>query len=252
MARRGASTWKLSVSAKTGHSSGIFGDELGSGAIFEAARILDAFRREVPQKYLTINPSVLVGGTTARYDGVAKSGTAEGKLNVIPARVVVEGDLRFISEDQEQGARKMMHKIIGRGLPRTEATLSFADEYPAMSPTEGNYKLLAALDRASRDLGLGGVKALDPGRRGAGDISFVAPEVDGLDGLGARGRGFACPERVGRSRFPHPADQASLVADLPAHSPLNRVGVTHPERGSGTHEQRRLALPGPRRGRREC
>ncbi len=194
VARRGASTWKLCVSAKTGHSSRIFSDELGSGAIFEAARILDAFRREVPEKYLTINPSVLVGGTTAQYDGVAKRGTAEGKLNVIPARVIVEGDLRFISEDQKQGARKAMRKIVGRGLPRTEATITFADEYPAMAPTEGSYQLLAALDRASRDLDLGGVKTLDPGRRGAGDISFVAPKIDGLDGLGAKGEGEHAPD----------------------------------------------------------
>jgi glutamate carboxypeptidase len=63
-----------------------------------------------------------------------------------------------------------------------------------MAPTEGNHRLLAALDRASRDLGLGGVKANDPGLRGAGDISFVAPMLDGLDGLGARGEGAHAPE----------------------------------------------------------
>jgi glutamate carboxypeptidase len=63
-----------------------------------------------------------------------------------------------------------------------------------MAPTKGNHELLAALDRASRDLDLGGVTTQDPGRRGAGDISFVAPHVDGLDGLGARGDGPHAPE----------------------------------------------------------
>ena len=87
-----------------------------------------------------------------------------------------------------------MRAIVGRGLPRTEASIAFADEYPAMAPTQGNHELLAALDRASRDLGLGGVTALDPGRRGAGDISFVAQLVDGLDGLGAKGEGAHAPE----------------------------------------------------------
>jgi glutamate carboxypeptidase len=193
VARRGASTWKLEVSAPTGHSSQILGDEAGAGAIFEAARILDSFRRDVPEKYLTINPSVQVGGSTARYDSPEKSGAAEGKTNVIPGRVVVEGDLRFISEEQKERAREAMRKIVARNLPKTTAIITFADEYPAMSPREGNYRLLTTLDRASRDLGLGGVKALDPGRRGAGDISFVGPKLDGLDGLGARGDGAHAP-----------------------------------------------------------
>lgn len=188
VARRGASTWKLEVSAKTGHSAGILREEAGAGAIFEAARILDAFRREVPERYLTINPSVMVGGTTAKYDSPEKSGSAEGKTNVIPATVVIEGDLRFISEEQKQRARGLMRQIAARNLPKASAKITFADEYPAMSPREGNYKILAVLDGASRDLGLGAVKALDPGRRGAGDISFV-PMLDGLDGLGAKGEG---------------------------------------------------------------
>jgi glutamate carboxypeptidase len=194
VARRGASSWTLEVSGKSGHSSGIFREELGSGAIFEAARILEAFRSEVPDRYLTINPSVMAGGTTAEYDDVAKRGTAEGKTNVIPARVIVEGDLRFISAGQQQAAREKMRAIAGRSLPGTKAALTFSDEYPAMSPTEGNHRLLAALDRASRGLGLGEIRALDPGRRGAGDISFVAPRLDALDGLGIRGDGAHAPE----------------------------------------------------------
>jgi len=187
VARRGASTWKLEVSAPTGHSSGILGDDAGAGAIYESARILDAFRREVTEKYLTINPSVQVGGTTARYDSPAKSGSAEGKTNVVPGQVVIEGDLRFISEEQKETAREAMRKIVAGNLAKTKAVITFADEYPAMSPRDGNYRILNVLDQASRDLGLGPVQALDPGRRGAGDISFVGPRIDGLDGLGASG-----------------------------------------------------------------
>ncbi len=33
------------------------------------------------------------------------------------------------------------------------------------------------------------MKALDPGERGAGDVSFVAPLIPSLDGLGSSGRG---------------------------------------------------------------
>jgi glutamate carboxypeptidase len=36
----------------------------------------------------------------------------------------------------------------------------------------------------SRDLGAGVVEALPADERGAGDISFVAPFIPGLDGLG--------------------------------------------------------------------
>ena len=43
------------------------------------------------------------------------------------------------------------------------------------------------LDEVSRDLAFGPMEPHDPAKRGAGDISFVAKDVDGLDGLGALG-----------------------------------------------------------------
>src|SRR5215510_6680918 len=75
--RRGASFWSLEVEAKTGHSGQIFKPDMGSGAIFEAARILNQFFETLHnEKYLTFNPSVIVGGTEAELKGV--SGTATG------------------------------------------------------------------------------------------------------------------------------------------------------------------------------
>ena len=38
-----------------------------------------------------------------------------------------------------------------------------------------------------RPPGFGGVEALDPGERVAGDIAYVSHLLPGLDGLGARG-----------------------------------------------------------------
>jgi glutamate carboxypeptidase len=58
-----------------------------------------------------------------------------------------------------------------------------------MAPTPGAEALLAELDAASRDLGLGAVPALDPGKRGAGDIGFIAHLLPSLDGLGSGGGG---------------------------------------------------------------
>lgn len=190
VARRGSSTWRLEVSAPTGHSSGIFAAETGGGAVFEASRILNSFYQELRgEQYLTFNPSVIVGGTDVTYDQSEKRGTAAGKPNVIAKSVVVEGDLRFISEEQKNQARAKMREIVARNLPRAAAKISFEDFYPAMSPTTGNYELLRLLDQASRDNGLGRVEAFDPGKRGAGDVSFAAPFLSGLDGLGARGGG---------------------------------------------------------------
>lgn len=184
--RRGGSSWKLEIEAKTGHSSQIFKESMGDGAIFEASRILNEFREKLGhEKYLTFNPSLFVGGTTASSNG--PEGSATGKTNVVPAKVVVHGDLRFISEEQKESARAKMREIVSKNLPGTSARITFVDGIPAMTPVDGNYTLLKQLDGVSQDLGFGTVEALDPGDRGAGDIAFVSGIVPGLDGLGIGG-----------------------------------------------------------------
>lgn len=195
VARRGASSWLLRVTGKQAHTAGIFGEGAGYGAIFETARILDAFRtRLAGRQDLTFSPSVIVGGTDVAYDTLQVSGSAASKLNIIPRQTVVSGDLRFISEGQKDSARAVMREIVAQSLPGTSAEVTFADEYPAMSPTPGNYAVLAAFDTVSRALGYGPVEALEPGKRGAGDVSFVAAYVDGIDGLGVDGRGAHTPD----------------------------------------------------------
>jgi glutamate carboxypeptidase len=68
-ARRGSSGWQLQVSAKTGHSSGVFSKGSGYGAIYEAARILNSFREELStEKYLTFNPGLILGGSEMQYE----------------------------------------------------------------------------------------------------------------------------------------------------------------------------------------
>jgi glutamate carboxypeptidase len=185
--RRGFSSWRLEVTGSTGHSSTIFGEKRGSGAIFEAARILAAFHDELRRPNITYNPSVIVGGSDVSFDPESYSGTAHGKTNVVPGKVVVTGDLRYLDRGSLEETREKMRAIVASHLPRTSATISFLDGMPAMEPTEGNRALLALLDQVSRDLGAGPMEAHDPSKRGAGDISFVARDVDGLDGLGALG-----------------------------------------------------------------
>lgn len=194
VARRGVSTWTLRVSSPTGHSSGVLGSRIGPGSVFEAARVLDGFRRELAgENGLTFNPALIFGGTTVNHQDGESQGTAEGKDNVVAGVAVVEGDLRFLSNPQREAAKTTMRSIASKNLPRSTTALTFQDSYPAMAPTPGNFALLDVLDRASRDLGLGPVRALDPAERGAGDISFVAPMLSGLDGLGVRGGGSHAP-----------------------------------------------------------
>jgi len=197
IARRGASGWKVEVEGKRAHSSGIFRDNIGAGAIFEMSRILNSFYEEVRgEEYLTFNPGTILGGTFINYDAQKSSGDAFGKTNVIAQTAVVHGGLRFISEEQKEKARAKMREIVSQNLPQTKSIVTFTDSYPAMGPTEGNKALLSILNEVSLSLGQDGVTAYDPGKRGAADISFVADYVDGLDGLGTMGNGAHTPKET--------------------------------------------------------
>nr|WP_315257560.1 M20/M25/M40 family metallo-hydrolase [uncultured Duganella sp.] len=192
--RRAASSWQLKVSGKQGHSSGIFSDGAGYGAIYEAARIVDGFRQQVIEPDLTFSPGLIVGGTDAGTDALGTAGQASGKSNVIARTATVEGDLRYLSLEQRDGAHAKMKAIVAQNLPGTSASISFRDAYPPMSPTAGNLALLKIYSQASQDAGLGEIPALPPGQRGAGDVQFVAPLLDSLDGLGATGNGAHSPD----------------------------------------------------------
>ncbi|WP_374959194.1 M20/M25/M40 family metallo-hydrolase [Gilvibacter sp.] len=197
IARRGASGWKVTTSGKRAHSSGVFRDGIGAGAIFEMSRILNEFYNEVKgPEYLTFNPGHILGGTFVEYDEANSKGEAYGKSNVVAQTAVVKGGLRFITEQQKDEARAKMREIVANNLPMTSAEISFIDSYPAMPPSEGNKALLEVLNQVSLDMGQGGVEAWDPGRRGAADVSFVAQYVDCLDGLGTMGSGAHTPEET--------------------------------------------------------
>jgi glutamate carboxypeptidase len=212
-ARRGASSWELVTHRKTGHSAGVFNKNMGYGAIYESARILDGFREALSQeKYLTFNPGVIVGGTAVDYDHNEDKGTSVGKTNIVSQKVIVTGDLRFLTESQKENARTKMKEIVGKNLAGTSAEIKFTDGIPSMEPTEANAKVLEILDKASKDMGLGPVKALDPGLRGAGDISYIAQYVACLDGLGASGKGAHAPgETINLKEFPLLTQRTALL-----------------------------------------
>jgi glutamate carboxypeptidase len=198
-ARRGTSTWKLEIKAKAGHSSQIFRSDIGYGANYEMARILDGFRRRLAaEPHLTLNPSLVLGGSAADLDEPLARGVAAGKTNVIPERAVVIGDLRTLSNQQLEHARAVMKSVVSTTrLAKAEATITFADGYPGLPPTPGNAKLLGEYDRVSRELGFGPVTAVSPDRAGAADVAFISDQVSSIiDGIGLMGRDDHSPQET--------------------------------------------------------
>ncbi len=204
VARRGASTWTLKTSGRQSHSSGVFRESVGYGAIYEAARILREFQETLAsEQYLTFNPGQIIGGSDISYNEVSGKGEALGKTNIVAREAFVTGDLRFLGEAQKEAARVKMQEIVSRHLNQTDAEITFKDALPSMVPSEGNYALAKILNQVSLDMGFGEVKPGDPGSRGAGDISFVAEFMDCLDGLGASGSGAHAPgETINMKQYP--------------------------------------------------
>ena len=195
IARRGSSGWTLTASARQAHSAGVFSPGVGYGAIYEIARILDTFRRELSgDPTLTFNPGLIAGGSDVHEDSSGTSVSANGKSNIISPTAVAIGDLRFLRETQKDSVRARMRAIVAQHLPRTQAEIRFEDRYPAMPPTPAGSALLQRFDAVSRALGYGPVEGDPPESRGAGDVSFVAPYLTGMDGLGVSGRGAHSPE----------------------------------------------------------
>ncbi len=193
--RRSAGRWQLEVTGRSAHSSQIFLSEVGPGAIYELARILNRFYEELSsEEHLTFNPGLVAGSTQLDFRPTPLAATASGKDNIIAPVAIASGDLRALTPEQVARAKQRMQAIVADHLPHTTATLSFDEGYPPMAPSAGNQRLLALYDAVSRDLGFGEVKAVDPRRAGAADIAFAAAHVEmALDGLGLLGGGAHTP-----------------------------------------------------------
>ncbi len=213
VSRRSSSGWCLQVTGRQAHSSGIFSEQAGAGAIFETARILNQFYEQVKgEQYLTFNAGTIMGGTDVQADCETPRGVVYGKTNVIPNRAVVRGGLRTISNEQRDRAREAMRKVVAESLPHTSASIEFYEGYPAMAPTAGNKALKNLLSDVNQALGGNAMLSLDPSRRGAADISFVAPHSDALAGLGGYGEGEHSPkERLDLRSLPIATKRAALL-----------------------------------------
>ena len=219
VARRSSTNWTLTTGGRTGHSSGVFNESLGFGAIYELSRILDSFRRDLREPNLTYNVGVMAGGTPATLDADGFRVTASGKTNIVAETAVARGDLRALTPEQETRARDRMQAIVADHLPRTTAELAFGETgYPPMAPTEGNRDLLARLNAVNRDLGLPEMAEFDPARRGAADSGFVAADVPTLGGLGMAGSGaHAVGENVDLNSLTRQAQRAAVLISRLTH-----------------------------------
>jgi len=213
IARRSSNSWTLTATGKSGHSSGIFSASAGDGAVYELARIIVAFREELPEPNLTFNVGLIGGGQSADMDKDGVRIAVTGKTNIIPPIAVAKGDFRTLSEEQTARVRAKMQAIVGAGhLPGTSASIAFDMGYPSMAPTAGNRALLAKLNGVNADLGLATMPELDPLKRGAGDISFVSQDVDGLIGLGVTSTGDHSPaEQADLSSMKRQAKRAAIL-----------------------------------------
>ena len=194
-ARRSSGRWQIRASGRTEHSSQIFTEEVGAGAIYELARILNGFYTELRgDEFLTFNPGLIAGSTQVEYVPEPLQARISGKDNIIAPIAIASGDLRAISPQQIVDIQRRMREIVAAHLPHTDAQITFDDSYPPMAPTDGNARLLGMYDQVSQDLGFGAVSAVNPRRAGAADISFVANEVGmALDGMGLLGGGSHTP-----------------------------------------------------------
>jgi glutamate carboxypeptidase len=213
VARRSSESWTVTATGKPGHSSGIFSPAAGDGAIYELARVIHRFRTELPEPNLTFNVGLVAGGEQAALDDGKIRASASGKTNIIASTAIARGDLRTLSAEQAERVKAKMAAIVADHALGTSATIAFdPGGYPAMAPTDGNRALLVRLNAVNRDLGLPEMAALDPLKRGAADISFVAPFVDSLAGLGAYSTGDHGPEET--VDLPSIARQATRAAIL--------------------------------------
>lgn len=214
ISRRGSVDWTLTVSGKPSHSSQVFKDSVGAGAIYEASRILTHFYNQLrSEDLLTFNPGKIMGGTTVTHDPKSNSGTAFGKNNVVAQSTIVTGDIRAVSLEQLTRVKQKMKSIVAQHLPQTNAQIEFGDGYPPLAPSEGNKTLLSLYSAISEDLGQGSVAPVNPLNAGAADVSFTSQYVDmALDGLGMSGSaGHTVNETGNLDSLPSQAKRAAIL-----------------------------------------
>ena len=217
IARRSAGSWTVTVTGRSAHSAGV-----GAGRRLRRDLRAGADHRPVPPRASRGQADLQCRPGRRRPD--APSSTPARSAWRRPARrtssratAVARGDLRAISQDQidRTAAEDARHRraIAPRGEGGDQLRRG---RYPPMPPTEANRALLAQLNGVNADMGLPQMGELDPSKRGAGDISFVAADVDGPRRARTGERRLAYRERGGRCPLDLQAGEARGDPDEPA------------------------------------
>ena len=213
--RRGTASWTLRVKGTPAHSSQIFREDIGYGAVFEAARILDAFRETLAGRAA---PDVQPGADGRRHADRSTTprshaASAFGKDNVIPEQAVVTGDLRALSKEQFAPAQQAMTAIVGAVAAAHDGDDHVRRGLSAAGADRRQPEAARALRSGQPRRRRGPVTAVNPDRAGAADVSFVAGEVPMIiDGIGMRGDGgHTVNETADLSMFPAQISRAAVL-----------------------------------------
>ena len=161
----------------------------------------------------------MVGGTQVDLDVDAgpRLGVRQGQRHPRAARSSPAICARCRRSSSRRRASGWRRSSRSSSLAQTKATITFDEGYPPLAPTDGNRKLLAIYDQASRDVGAGPVAAVDPDRAGAADVSFVAgARADDPRRHRPDGRRRAHRQRNRRSQRAAVTDQARGAAVVSA------------------------------------
>ena len=193
IARRGTTAWTLHVKGTPAHSSQIFREDIGYGAMFEAARILNAFREKLAgEPHLTFNPGAIVGGTQVEFDTRAgPRARRSARTTSSPSTPWCRATCARCRSEQFASARRSHAGDRRRRRCRTTlAEITFDDGYPPLAPTAGNRRCWRCTTRRAATSVPVPSTAVDPDTAGAADVSFVAEHVPMiLDGIGLMGDG---------------------------------------------------------------
>ncbi len=214
IARRGISNWEIKSYGNEAHSATLNSPDVGAGAAYELARILQAFQLHFSnEKYLTVNPGRIAAGNLITDDEAHFKTQVTGKENVVAKMAIAHGDVRYLTNEQKEKFKQKAEMITGGHLSGTHSTITFVDGIPAMSPTDKNMQMLNQYSDVSADLNFGKVTALDGGLRGAGDISYVAGFIPyNLVGLGPIGSGMhSIIESIEISSLPMQTQRAAVL-----------------------------------------
>ena len=154
---------RSTVTARQGHSAGVFTS--GYGAVYEMARILDTFRRELAgDPTLTFNPGLVAGGTTVQRDSIRHGARRRGQ------------DQHHLSHHDRAGRSPLPARIAeglrrGRACARSSRSTCRAPAPRSPSATaiprcrrrRPGSSCLAQFDAVSRALGYGPVQGRPPG-----------------------------------------------------------------------------------------